>query len=611
MPIHYAAIAAVTKFMSRLMPRNAGLHCRIGNALYNLGKKTEAIPSYITALRIKPDCAEAHINLGTIFNDLGNYREALYHYVKAFDLAPDRIDWHRASRILSMVSFRRYSRRLERFVLALLDQHTAVRPYQIVMPILGLLKLHPVLRQALQLSSAGRIPDSAPDICARLSNIPLFLRIIELCPIPDFDVESLLTGLRRFLLLRGDLVTDRASIAGFQASLALHCFTNEFVFDESEDETAAVASLEADIQGLLASGVALDPFRIACIASYRPLHRYAWSHDLTGPALLRRLYKRQVQEVLEETSLRPTIRCLKPIDDQVSQAVREQYEENPYPRWVNTRLLARPLTIPALLEVLALKPIDGLRNFSRRPDVLIAGCGSGQHSLGAASKFANSRVLAIDLSLSSLCHAIRKTRELGVSNITYMQADILDLGTLRKKFDVIESVGVLHHMADPLAGWKILVDCLKPGGLMKIGLYSELAMRPVIEARAIVSAMGLSGRVEDIRRFRRRAFNDNDGSGLRKLVAKSHDFYSTSACRDLYFHVQVHCFTIPQIGKALATLGLTFMGFELSWEGMKNRFEREHPAPDAAYSLDAWHEFETANPETFSGMYQFWVQKNG
>ena len=34
-------------------------------------------------------------------------------------------------------------------------------------------------------------------------------------------------------------------------------------------------------------------------------------------------------------------------------------------------------------------------------------------------------------------------------------------------------------MEDPMAGWKILTDCLKPNGLMKIGLYSELARQDI------------------------------------------------------------------------------------------------------------------------------------
>ena len=67
------------------------------------------------------------------------------------------------------------------------------------------------------------------------------------------------------------------------------------------------------------------------------------------------------------------------------------------------------------------------------PRILVAGCGTGQHSIGTASRFKDSNVLAIDLSRRSLAYAKRKTLELGVNNIEYMQADILDLEKLEKK----------------------------------------------------------------------------------------------------------------------------------------------------------------------------------
>ena len=83
----------------------------------------------------------------------------------------------------------------------------------------------------------------------------------------------------------------------------------------------------------------------------------------------------------------------------------------------------------------------------------------------------NCNVLSMDLSLTRLSYAIRKTRELGITNIEYMQGDILKIDQLGRLFDIIESVGILHHMDDPLTGWKVLVDRLRSGGLMKVGLY--------------------------------------------------------------------------------------------------------------------------------------------
>ena len=61
-----------------------------------------------------------------------------------------------------------------------------------------------------------------------------------------------------------------------------------------------------------------------------------------------------------------------------------------------------------------------------KPTILIAGCGTGRHSIETATRFKSSKDLAIDLSLASLAYAQRKTEEFRIENIKYMQADILD-----------------------------------------------------------------------------------------------------------------------------------------------------------------------------------------
>ena len=117
------------------------------------------------------------------------------------------------------------------------------------------------------------------------------------------------------------------------------------------------------------------------------------------------------------------------------------------------------------------------------PEILVAGCGTGQHVVDTSSRFSNAHVLAVDLSLSSLSYALRKTEELELPNIEYAQADIMGLDAFGRRFDLIECIGVLHHLGDPMAGWRVLVDLLRPGGFMKIGLYSETARQHVIHGR--------------------------------------------------------------------------------------------------------------------------------
>ena len=167
-------------------------------------------------------------------------------------------------------------------------------------------------------------------------------------------------------------------------------------------------------------------------------------------------------------------------------------------------------------------------------------------------------MLAIDLSLSSLSYAQRKTRELGLQNIEYAQADILALGSIGRSFDVIDASGVLHHLSDPAAGWRQLLALLRPGGLMRVGLYSELGRAEIVAARRFIAERGFDATAADIRNCRQALL----ATPLRTLTRYG-DFFNTSGCRDLLFHVQEHRLTIAQIKEFLDAQKLAFIGFEL------------------------------------------------
>jgi 2-polyprenyl-3-methyl-5-hydroxy-6-metoxy-1,4-benzoquinol methylase len=135
-------------------------------------------------------------------------------------------------------------------------------------------------------------------------------------------------------------------------------------------------------------------------------------------------------------------------------------------------------------------------------EILIAGCGTGQQSIETAMRLRNVRVLAVDLSFSSLCYAVRKTKEAGLDNIRYAQADIVSMESSDFTFDLIEAMGVLHHLRDPFAGWLSLLSLLRPGGFMRVGLYSEVARQEFSEVREFISIGGYRPSSSDIRTFR-------------------------------------------------------------------------------------------------------------
>jgi SAM-dependent methyltransferase len=222
-----------------------------------------------------------------------------------------------------------------------------------------------------------------------------------------------------------------------------------------------------------------------------------------------------------------------------------------------------------------------------------------------AQSYPEAKVLAVDLSLASLGYAKLKTREMGLANIEYAQADILELGGLGRTFDVISSGGVLHHLADMMAGWRVLLSLLRPGGCMHIALYSELARRSVVAGRNFIAQRGLSA--SDIPRARQELIEAAAGDPALQGVLEFPDFYARSDCRDLLFHVQESRCTLPQIAEFLAENNLEFLGFVLA-DSVRARFHARHgwqKDPD----LNLWHAFETQNPDTFRGMYEFWIQR--
>ena len=86
------------------------------------------------------------------------------------------------------------------------------------------------------------------------------------------------------------------------------------------------------------------------------------------------------------------------------------------------------------------------------------------------------------------------------------------------------------------------------------------------------------------------------------------DFFSVSECRDLLFHVQEHRLTLEQIERFLAEFKLRFIGFDLD-----PRVLRQYRTPFAddqcGTHLLNWSHFEADNPNTFAGMYRFWIQQ--
>jgi len=443
----------------------------------------------------------------------------------------------------------------------------------------------------------------------------LLLRSLERIAIADRATEALFTDIRAALLrliASDDAAPDLlATLAPLAIALAQQCFLNEYVWDVSEAEQSLAAGVERRIEAAIGSA-APSGAAVGIVACYRPLSANpliaGWCRaagrersELAG------LVTMQVIESATEVETAAGLRQIGGIGDRISLAVKAQYEENPYPRWLSVaRDEPEPYTEQILRDIAPYSP--ALAPATDAPRILIAGCGTGRHAILYAASYAGAKVTAIDLSRASLAYASRKAAEMGAGNIEFLCADILDLDALGTKFDVISSIGVLHHMAEPAEGLRRLTERLAPGGYMTLGLYSELARRDIVELRALIAREGFPSTPEGIRACRR-FVRDCPGDRYRPLVDEAVDFYSTSMVRDLLFHVMEHRFTIPKLAELLGENGLRFLGFTFADPAAKALYGRTYPADLDMLGLDNWAGLESTHPWIFRGMYQLWAAR--
>jgi SAM-dependent methyltransferase len=318
------------------------------------------------------------------------------------------------------------------------------------------------------------------------------------------------------------------------------------------------------------------------------------------------MVRRSLLEPLEEVTLEAEIPAVGVVENPVSRAVREQYQANPYPRWL-TPAYRTPGDVHGILRgtLADFEPPDVLRGPIR---VLVVGCGTGHHAISIALRYANAEVLATDLSRRSLAFGLRMARLLGVGNVRFVENDLLDLSKLDGEFHIIECVGVLHHMQSIADGLRILVGKLHVDGLMKIGLYSESAREPVVCARQRIAELGLTAAADDIRRFRSKVLSAPEDDPLRRILGFG-DFYTLSNCRDLLFHVHEQHVSLDGIRTLLAAAGLRFIGFESADRTLSDVYRRHYPEDTAMRDLSRWEVVEQETPGAFSALYQFWCAR--
>ena len=198
--------------------------------------------------------------------------------------------------------------------------------------------------------------------------------------------------------------------------------------------------------------------------------------------------------------------------------------------------------------------------------ILDAGCGTGVSTEYLVHLNPEAEVVGIDLSAGAIAVATERCQRSGADRATFQNLSIYDVEQLPGEFDLINCVGVLHHMPDPIRGIQALAKKLKPGGIFHIFVYAELGrweIQLTQEAIALLQG-GLRGDYKDGVAVGRTLFSSlPEDNRLRKREETrwALENQRDECFADMYVHPQEIDYNVKTLFDLIDASELDFVGF--------------------------------------------------
>ncbi len=208
----------------------------------------------------------------------------------------------------------------------------------------------------------------------------------------------------------------------------------------------------------------------------------------------------------------------------------------------------------------------GLKPAKNDIRILDAGCGSGVSTEYLVHLNPEASVVGIDLSEGTLAVAKERCQRSGATRVEFHQLSLFDVDQLEGKFDLINSVGVLHHTSDPIRGIQALAQKLAPNGLLHIFVYGELGRWEISlmqEAIALLQGEQRGNYVDGVAIGRQIFANLPETNCLRRREQERWAMENQQdACfADMYVHPQEIDYNINTLFELIDASGLEFLGF--------------------------------------------------
>ena len=197
------------------------------------------------------------------------------------------------------------------------------------------------------------------------------------------------------------------------------------------------------------------------------------------------------------------------------------------------------------------------RDYKPDLDILIAGCGTNQAAVFAYTN-PGAKVVAIDVSSSSLDHQRFLKDKYGLKNLELHRLPIEEVGTLDRDFDLVVSTGVLHHMASPEVGMQALARCLRPDGVAAIMLYARYGRIGVEMLQSMFRELGLRQDEASLAVVRAAIAVLPQDHPVKSYMAVAPDLTFDAGLVDTFLHGRDRSYTVADCLDLVASAGLVF-----------------------------------------------------
>lgn len=244
--------------------------------------------------------------------------------------------------------------------------------------------------------------------------------------------------------------------------------------------------------------------------------------------------------------------------------VREQYETLPYPqRDPEKERTGLGFVFGEQLEYLSHHAFGGRLNL-KGFDMLAAGAGTGDATIFMAEQLRESggRVVHLDLSEASIEVAKARARVRGLDNIEFIHGSLLELPTMGLgTFRLINCTGVLHHLADPVAGLRALCSVLEEDGLLNLMVYARYGRTWVYHMQALLREVNadtasIGEKIDRAKAIIESARGRASMEGLSPLADPEIRRNGDSGIYDLFLHSQDRAYTVDELYDYVESCGL-------------------------------------------------------